>query len=178
MNSCSQSINWYDRARLILYPTPNTDTTVYDVYFTNEDCYKCSKTFVASISSTMTENVCVNIWTPFPYKIYLYNHDTNEQLNDQRYTFREKADYDVTISESSVHFDETKEPYPTYLPLFVLTGVLGFVIICAFVVPSLMQRYADKQAFYTNAAAEPSHSSPLLAPGAVAAPSAAETPAR
>ncbi|RYG68106.1 hypothetical protein EON64_05905, partial [archaeon] len=174
MSSCSESINWYDRARLTIYPTPNTDATIYDLYFTNEDCYKCSKTLIGTISNTMTDNICVNIWTPFAYKIYLYDHDTNEALNNQRYTFREKADYDINIASNSVQIDETKSPYPTYLPLFVLAGILGFLILCAFSVPVLMQRYADKHTFYTNSPlvdeplsssyAPPSQCSPLLTP--------------
>lgn len=139
LDSCSDDINEVDKAKLFFYQS-NLDI-VYSVYAVNSQCYKCSKTLVASFSNST--DICVSIWTPFEWKLYLYSSTDplDIPIDEISKTFGDQAEYRISVENNQLNITETKSPYQTYQPLIIFIALLVFIAVVSFVYEPIWNYY-------------------------------------
>lgn len=132
---CNDSINAIDRAKVFIEPTSSTNNLA--LYVVNEECYKCSKSFVGVFPAVGSSAYCVAFFTPFPWKMYLASqNDPATILNQKTYTFGDHGYYNIAIGDNSeLVVTETKAPENIMQPLLILIGVMIAVAFLSFTCP-------------------------------------------
>jgi hypothetical protein len=143
MEACDDSIDGVDRAKIFY-----SNTQGYDLYATNELCHKCSMTLAATSNADGSYS-CVSMFTPHMWKLYVVDSaDPAKVLSKTKYTFGDEGEYHITVDPDNnfeIAVKETNSPTNAMFPLYVLLGVLAFVIIASFAVPYFYARYTTKR---------------------------------
>ena len=165
---CEQHLNDYDRAKLFFTFGENTPGD-YSVFAVNDDCYRCSWTFLGNVSSG-----CVKIWTPFAWKLHLarYNesltypdkhYNTLTSLFSKEYTFGDEGVYTINVngqideegvSTGSFSITENLSPAAVYEPLYILIAVLLAVTFIAFTYEPVLKMIKERGVVEENNATD------------------------
>ena len=137
------------------YPWTCGDTLAYDhaeIYFAadssrfslraiNSQCFKCSSTLL-NVGGNDAYNIssqCASIWTPYEYTIQLLVNGTTV-LSSSKYTFGENGKYYISIDpQFSLSIRAVEEPDDPYVPLYILLGILGCILLLSFLLPMLQE---------------------------------------
>lgn len=139
MTSCDEEINEVDRAKVFY-----SNGYGFDLYATNSLCYRCSRTLAAS-SLPGGNNSCVSMFTPHLWKLYIVaTADPDTVLAKTTYTFGDEGEYHITYENNEIVIEETNSPTDGMFPLYVLFGVIGFVVLVAFGFPPLYAKYTSR----------------------------------
>ncbi len=123
METCDDIVNDVDRATIQFISWNNG----HSLYAVNDNCYKCSKSFVASNGS------CTSLYTVYKWVLYVFDSDNNE-IDKVDYTFGEQGVYNVNVEPGSnkIKIKEITEPINSMYPFWVLMSLILTVVIIAF----------------------------------------------
>lgn len=141
---CDESIDAIDRAKVTIAATTTGSLSLYVI---NDECYKCSKSFVGTFPTSATNNFCVAFFTPFPWKLFLTpQNDPDTVLSEMSYTFGDHGYYTINVdANTKLSVTETKSPDNAMKPLEILIGVLIAVAFLSFALPALYDKYFKKK---------------------------------
>lgn len=147
---CSESLNDVDYAKIYVNPPPQDIVATYgntlNLYVVNEDCYKCSKTYLSTF--LQGNQSCYAIWVPFEWSLYIGTEVDSSitVISKDTYTFGEYGQYNIDVSTNSQNtpvltVDEFEKPINSYQALEIMIGLLLLAVIVSFGAPVLYKRY-------------------------------------
>lgn len=156
--SCDEHLNDYDRAKIFFTFAENTPAD-FSIFAVNDDCYKCSWTFIGNSTSG-----CTKIWTPFAWTLHLarYNeslsypdnhYQTLTSLFSSKYTFGDQGIYTFNINGEttgdgmnmgSFSIVENNSPTDVYEPLYIFIAMSLAIAFITFTYEPILKMIKEK----------------------------------
>ena len=109
------------------------------LYAVNDECHKCSQTFIANETIK-----CVSLWTPHSWKLFLRKNTSSDSVAEASALFGEQghytvtADFDLSSETYSMSINVTANPIDSNLPFYMLlVAILSFAVLCFLYEPFL-----------------------------------------